>query len=224
MLHAFSPASASRPTSASASRPAAAGFTLMEILVVIVVIGVMVSIATLSVNVLGRDREAEDQVRRLWAVLRQAQEESELQGLDTGMFASTEGYEFLHFNPRENRWLPIEDDSFFAPRKLPDGLELRLWLESREIVLRPSAPNREDKDEDKKWPPQIMVLSSGDIMPFELRMERDGAEALWRVSAAPDGDLRIERRDAAALSQWVLVEQTKPPEEKDARSAANAKR
>jgi general secretion pathway protein H len=220
----FSPASVSGLKSPASSRCRSCGFTLMEILVVIVVIGVMVSIATLSVNVLGRDREAEDQARRLWAVLRQAQEESELQGLDTGMFATTEGYQFLHFNPRENRWLPIENDSLFAPRKLPDGLELRLWLESREIVLRPSAPNREDKDEDKKWPPQIMVLSSGDVMPFELRMERDGTEALWRVTATPDGDLRIERRDAAALSQWVLIEQTRPPEQKDARSAANAKR
>ena len=58
----------------------ARGFTLMEILVVIVVIGVIVSAATLSFGVLGKDREAEDQSRRFWAVL--VQECDELGAVD----------------------------------------------------------------------------------------------------------------------------------------------
>src|SRR5215510_11675337 len=99
----------------------AAGFTLMEILVVIVIIGVIVASATLSIGLLGRDSQAEDQLRRVWAVLAQAREESELQGLDTGLYISAQGYEFLRFDPRENRWMPIEGDELLAPRELPDG-------------------------------------------------------------------------------------------------------
>jgi general secretion pathway protein H len=209
------------------ARRHAAGFTLMEILVVLVVIGVIVSAATLSIGVLGRDREAEDQMRRLWAVLQQAREESELQGLDIGMFVSAAGYEFLRYDGRNLTWVPIEDDKLFATRALPEGLRFRMWLESREVVLKPDVVDRADKDSQKKWPPQILVLSSGEVMPFELRVERDQAEALWRVTALPDNDLRIERRAGKESREpWQMIAQTKPPEEEntDAKRVFNARR
>jgi type II secretion system protein H len=195
----------------------------MEILVVIVIIGVIVASATLSVGILGRDREAEEQARRLWAVLVQAREEAELQGLDAGVFIHGQGYDFLQFDPRQNRWIPIEDDKLFAPRSLPEGLGFRLWLESKAIVMRPSAVDRSDVSEDKKWPPQVLVLSSGDILPFELQIEREHQPAIWRVLSLPDGDVRIERRNGT--DDWDIVAQTKPPqEEKSTRKLGSEKR
>jgi general secretion pathway protein H len=192
----------------------------MEILVVIVIIGVIISAASLSMGVLGRDREAEEQSRRLWAVLLQAREECELQGLDVGMFVHGEGYEFLRFEPRVNRWLPIEYDQLFAPRALPEGLGFRLSLESKSVVLKPSAVDRTDPSDDKKYAPQILVLSSGDIMPFDLQIEREREPALWRVAALPDGDLRIEKRTGS--EPWAIVTQTKPQEENPPK-ASNAR-
>lgn len=189
----------------------------MEILVVMVILGVIVSVATLSMGVLGRDNQAEEQARRLWTVLRQAREEAELQGLDGGMFVSAQGYEFLRYDGRNLQWVPIEGDRLFATRELPPGLRFRLWLESREVVLKPEVVDREDQDSQKKWPPQITVLSSGDVMPFELQIERDGSAALWRVVVLPDNDLRIEKR--TATEPWQLVSQTKPPEDEDAQRA-----
>lgn len=193
----------------------------MEVLVVILIIGVIVSVATLSMGVLGRDSQAEEQARRLWTVLKQAREEAELQGLDGGMFVSAQGYEFLRYDGRNLQWVPIEGDKLFATRELPPGLRLRLWLESREIVLKPEVVDREDKDSQKKWPPQIIVLSSGEVMPFELQIEREGTEALWRVVVLPDNDLRLEQR--IRNEPWQLVAQTKPPEDEDAKRAFGAR-
>jgi general secretion pathway protein H len=187
------------------------GFTLMELLVVVVIIGIIISAATLAVGVLGGDREVEDETRRVWALLQQAREEAELQSLDLAIYVAASSYEFLRFDPRLNMWVPLQGDSLYAPRELPEGLRFRVWLESREIVLRPALPERTDEEENKKWPPQIMVLSSGEVAPVELSIERDGAEAEWRVVAQPDNDLRVEQR--GRNREWSVVAQTKAPEE-----------
>ena len=212
------------------------GFTLLELLVVIVVIGVMISMAMLSFGVLGRDRQAEEEARRFWVVLQQAREEAELQVEDLGIYIGQDAYEFLRFDSRKNRWELIEYDELFAPRELPEGLRFRLRLESREIVLKPGLPERvppkdEDQDEDdadlppslrdpeqndaesQKFPPHVMVLSSGEVMPFELEIERDNQPALWRVTALANNDLRVENRDER--KEWGPLLQTKPPPQDD---------
>jgi general secretion pathway protein H len=169
---------------------------------------------TLSFNVLGSDRETAEETRRFWAVLRQAREEAELQSLDLAVFVGATEYEFLRFDTRRNEWQQIADDKLYAPRVLPEGLRFRLWMESRELVLKPGLPDRSKKDENQKWPPQVTVLSSGDVVPFELQIERDAAPALWRMTSQADGDLRVEQRKKDD-NDWVLVVQTKPPPEDD---------
>nr|WP_298727509.1 type II secretion system minor pseudopilin GspH [uncultured Steroidobacter sp.] len=187
------------------------GFTLLELLVVLVVIGVMVSVAVLSFGVLGRDRQSEDESRRFWTVLRQAREEGEMQVEDLGVFVSTGAYEYLRYDSRKNEWQPIDGDELFAPRQLPEGLRFRLRLESREVVLKPNLPQRGDKDENQRNPPHIMVLSSGDVSPFELEIEREGQPATWRVTGLANNDLRVETRDER--NQWGVLLQTKPPQD-----------
>jgi len=190
-----------------------AGFTLLEILVVIVIIGVLISVTTISVGVMGRDREMQDQAERLWAVLQQAKEESELQGFDLGLRVGAQSYDFLRFDARQQSWLPVFEDDLLAARDLPDGLRLRLWLEGREAILteRPGGqPSLSDaagdaangtakkpeagKEPDKKkeLPPQVLVLSSGDINAFDLHVEREGSDARWHVFAKPDSTLVVE--------------------------------
>ncbi|MBL8266756.1 type II secretion system minor pseudopilin GspH [Steroidobacter sp.] len=189
------------------------GFTLLELLVVLVVVGIMVSMAVLSFGVLGRDRQAEEETRRFWTVLQQAREEAELQVEDIGIYIGTDSYEYLRFEPRKDEWQLIDGDELFQQRKLPEGLRFRLRLEQREVVLKPSLPQRSDKDENKKYPPHVMVLSSGEVMPFELEIERDGAPSLWRVTALANNDLRVEKR--GDRDQWGPLLQTKPPPEDD---------
>jgi general secretion pathway protein H len=187
------------------------GFTLLEILVVLVIIGVMLSLAWLSVGVLGKDRESEEEARRFWAVTRQAREEAELQALDLAIFVGTSEYEFLRFNTRRNEWQPVVDDKLFGQRKLPEGLRFRLWMDGREVVLKPGFPDRSKKDDNDKSPPQITILSSGDVVPMELHIERNAAPALWRLTSLPDGDLRVEERKDDR--EWSVRDQTKPPPE-----------
>lgn len=171
------------------------GFTLIEILVVVVIVGIIVATATLSVGVLGRDRELEEEAKRFTAVLSQAREEAELQGMDVGVFVTQPAYEYLRYDGRREYWKPIEDDRLFRTRELPEGVRARLWIDGREVVLKPKLEPYEEKEHDKHAP-QVMALSSGDVSPFELRLEREGTTEQWRVIGAADNSVTAEAIDA----------------------------
>lgn len=228
----------SNPQTGSARRRGR-GFTLIEILVVVIIIGIIASMAVLSVNVLGRDSQVEDEARRFWTVLRQTREEAELQGLNIGAYFAAEQHEFLRLDPLTNRWISITGDRLYATRSLPEGLRYRLWMDGREIVMKPQLPERGETDEDEREktdeekeeaelpqalrtidrseppppqqnPPQLVVLASGDIMPFELQIERERQPATWRIVATADNDLRIEQRPNSS-ADWEIIRQTNPP-------------
>ncbi len=189
------------------------GFTLIELLVVVVIIGIILAIATLSVGVLGRDTEVEDQGRRLYAILGQAREEAELQGRDLGLLIEKDGYLFMRYDYPSSRWQVLSNDEMLAYHPLPEGLQFRLWLDSREIILKShddiqdslgSASSSESSSAssiarigptstaDRGVRPQIAILSSGDIVPFELRLARDANPFYWRLLGGADNSLNLE--------------------------------
>jgi len=187
------------------------GFTLIELLVVIVIVGIIVTMATLSVGVLGRDNQVEDQAKRLYAVLTQAKEEAELQGRDFGILIERDGYLFMRYDYALKQWHTLDNDELLAYRELPEGLQFRLWLDGREVILKThhdnqpllssanssssassSAFNSPTSTAGTGVRPQVAVLSSGDILPFELRLARDNGEFNWHVVGHPDNTLTVE--------------------------------
>ncbi|HEX9772964.1 MAG TPA: type II secretion system minor pseudopilin GspH [Steroidobacteraceae bacterium] len=165
----------------------ASGFTLLEVLVVLVIIGIISGMAVLSTRVLGGDHEMDQEAQRLQAVLAQAREESMLDGRDVGLRVDRSGYDFLRFNGRLDAWEPVVGDALFRERQLPDGLNAGLRLESRDIELKTrSAPT-----EDAPPLPQVIVQASGDLVPFELLLSRDGTEEIRRIAGTIDGKIEV---------------------------------
>ena len=191
--------------------PRPRGFTLLEIMVVIVIVGIIATVAVVAFGALGRDREMEDAAERIGAIINQTREESELQGFDVGMRVGINSYDFLRFDARKQLWLPIVDDKLMSARELESGLRLRLWLEGREVVLKENLQSSDDeKKEDsqseeetasdsnaeekkeKENPPQIMILSNGDLNSFELQLERQDGDARWHILLRPDNTVVAE--------------------------------
>src|ERR1700730_447039 len=143
------------------------GFTLIEILMVVVIIGVISAAMLLSVSLTGRDRELEKESDRLLALVNYAREQAELQTREYGVLFQDDGYEFLAYDPRRDAWRAVFEDDALSARKLPDGLGVKLTVEARPVLL-----TRPADAKDKT--PQIMIFSNGDLTSFAATVERDG--------------------------------------------------
>jgi general secretion pathway protein H len=165
---------------------AAAGFTLIEILVVVVIIAIVSAGFLLSVSLTGRDRELEKESDRLRALFNYAREQAELQTREYGVLFQDDGYEFLTYDVHRSTWRDVFEDDALGVRKLPDGLAFTLKVEARPVVL---ARPKDAKDKT----PQVMIFSNGDLTSFEATLGRDGG--VRSVTVAPDDHGEIIEHD-----------------------------
>ncbi len=162
------------------------GFTLLELLVVLVIVGILVSLITLSVGLLGQESTLRREAERLEALVQIASEETMLHGFEMGLRFYRRAYEFSIFRDETEEWTPLVDDQLFRRRDIPEALELDLELEGREVILEVEA------GEDKNYRPQVFIMSSGDVTPFNLRFREAFSSDGYQVLIQADGSAEIK--------------------------------
>lgn len=158
------------------------GFTLVEILVVVVIITVMVSLAVLSIGVTGRDSQLDEESRRIEGLVGLLHDRAVLEGRDFGLRIEPTAYEFVVYEPQRDRWMPLDQEHEFRRRNLPKGVSFQLELDSQIVVIK--AIDRNLAGDDPPPGPQVAIAASGEGTPFRLTLLRDGTKS----KASVDGD------------------------------------
>ena len=150
---------------------------------VVTIIAIIIGVVVLSVNVTGRDSELHKESKRLDALIGMVREAAEMQVRDYGVYLQDHGYRFMVFDPRHQQWLDAEDAEL-RPRNLPDGLDLALVLEGRDVLLTPPAG-------DAPPLPQVLLYASGDINSFTITMQREGTDHRAQLHVAENGTVEF---------------------------------
>ena len=133
------------------------GFSLFELLVVILIVGLTVSATTLSIRTEGPEDAIRLEALRFNQLVELLLEEAILRGEDFGIEFKPRSYRFVRF--REGKWITIDNDKLLRPREMPQDIELDLAVEQTDIII------RESEDDAEASKPQVFVLSSGEITP-----------------------------------------------------------
>ena len=150
---------------AEPAKTSSAGFSLIEILVVLLVIGIAVSMAALTIAVNDPQQQVRDETEQLMEKMRFALDDAIFSGETLALYLVAGNneqpwrYGWLRF--RDNDWLPQAE--ILNERSLPTGLAIEVSIENQPLdLVRFSAANPQPQ-------PMIAIYPSGEITPFEVR-------------------------------------------------------
>ena len=175
-------------------RRRSAGFTLLELMVVLVLMGIIFSFAVLSLRGTDISDLMEQETRRLAALLELASDEAILQGEELAINFEDDGYEFLVL--QENSWRSPGDDGLLKAYSLPAEIELRLEVEGEPPELNNLAAledgGNEDDEEEENLTPQVFILSSGEMTPFSVTFRSFQSDYRYHLTVSLLGEVSWE--------------------------------
>jgi general secretion pathway protein H len=173
------------------------GFSLLELLLVLVIVGLIVSLAGLSVSSGSRPYVVEGSARVFADVAEYAMDEAQLSGIDMGLLfrqsGNSQGYSYTYqwLQRQASGWEPaVRDEEVFSAREFPTGVELRLEVE--EGITELSEPI--DGAGEAGSQPQVIYYSSGESTPGILTLvEADDGRILWELEWDLLGRMTLRR-------------------------------
>lgn len=160
------------------------GFTLLEIIVVVVILAIGFTISIGALSNLGGEGELKREALRLQQMIRLAQDDAILQSRDFALQAMPNGYRFLDARLlRDDEtgrnqgivWQPLDENRVYRVYELPKGVELR--FEQGDLPVVPQVDPL----------PQILIDSTGLISPFTAEFAMQEVGISYRLTTDTEG-------------------------------------
>lgn len=171
-------------------------------MVVVVIVATVVSIALLSVGVIGEDNELDKERRRLATLIEMAQDDATMQGREFGVELMRSSYRFVEFDPLTRQWAEVPGDDLYRLRFLPEGVEFALYIDDKLIPLEEDPKVLQDDSDSmissgvQPYLPHLFVFASGESSAYEIRLRRPQTDMELIMRGDVLGQIRFGDDDA----------------------------
>ena len=179
----------------SSPKPTERGFTLIEILVVVVSLGLLATVAVSGLGGSSQRRELDQRVRELFLVFQVAGERAILDNGEIGVQIADNRVRYLRYIPAEQNW-DVYDQKPFRSEEWDQAFFLELETETDPPRMRTSESNAER--------PDLVFFSSGETTPFRIsigltedpdrryRIETDGLNPMQLLQPDEEDEVRLQ--------------------------------
>jgi general secretion pathway protein H len=163
------------------------GFTLAEILVVLVIVALVTAVTLLRTTNISSTKSVERFANQLHSYLSVVQEQAILKPGVFGLFLSEQGYSVLELNTEENTWDLASErhSSFWRPKSIAHDIQIALTINSQ--------PSQVPSELSQVIEPQIVFLPSGEITPFNMILHGEDHRLAFRLSGNYGGALVVDK-------------------------------
>ncbi|OFA31864.1 type II secretion system protein GspH [Glaciecola punicea] len=170
-----------------------AGFTLLEIIIVLALIGLILASVRYTVFTENVEKDIEKEVKRLQVVFNMASDYALINQLELGLRidGDEQSYQFVKLDDDE-MWVALDNQKHFDKVFFTQGVTLGITLDGfmweeddslfnnrifdDELSVSNDGVVIGNEEDRTPPPPQVFILSSGEISPFELQIRYESQE------------------------------------------------
>jgi len=178
------------------------GFTLLEILLVILLIGILASAVVLNFSGDTAEEQVNKEAVRFQQVFQFIAETAQLRQQEWGLIVTQNSYAFVYFT--DNGWQWVQEPVAAKEYKLPEPVRLQLELEglpgAEQNLLSQLEWQQEEQTAFAETPtaerpplPKVFILSSGEISPFRLSLSAEEDLNVFQVQLGTDFSIPLSR-------------------------------
>lgn len=160
---------------------------MLEVMIVMVIIGIVATIAVLALGDFGASRRIKTVATDLSLILPAVSQQAIFMPAILGVRISPHGYAIYQFETNRKtgtqNWVLIKRDPLLKPKTFGDNVALTLKLSGGRISLKPR---------DKNVQPQLVFLPDGNNNAFSISVGATGAMPRYGIDGSPNGTITLK--------------------------------
>ncbi|MFQ6372258.1 type II secretion system minor pseudopilin GspH [Shewanella sp. YIC-542] len=168
------------------------GFTLLEVMLVVLLMGLMAAAVTLSIGGGNQQQQLLREAQRFVAVTETLADEAVLSGQFVGVVIDKNAYRYVIY--LDDKWQPLQRDNLLGEHTLPAGISTDLQVEGLPLdqeeeqasLFGDDKPFDQRQQKQRHPEPQIMLLPSGEMSSFELTFIASGGDQPYEQLVSGD--------------------------------------